>query len=143
VNPGEQPFARLFQRASGTWPEVAQLQRPDGEAPWYPNAMALRGSVAMLSGQLGTHVYRSSDSGWASARRINLLEYSWQGSSDVRIGDRYVVQSGVNSTLGTDVSHVFRERADHTFEHVAILALQRAAAAAARVGRQPAHRVPR
>jgi hypothetical protein len=115
--------ARVFVRnPSGAWSQSDVLEpTPDEADHEFGNSLALRGSLALVSGEnRGTHVYRRAGSDWSHTGYIAALDGS-QLSNGIHIGDRYVVYSSASSAVSTNVLRVFRECSDQGFEEVAQL----------------------
>jgi hypothetical protein len=117
------PSVRIFERAGGAWVVAADLISDESNPPYFGQAVAIHGALALVSGfDRGAHVYRRRNSGWVETGRFDNPDgREWRGDSNIQITDDYIVRVCDSDNRSTTIVCVYRQRADESFEHVANL----------------------
>jgi hypothetical protein len=119
-----QPNVRILERGgNGAWSVAANFSSNESVPQLYAYAVAIHGDLALASGQdHGAYVYRRGASGWAAAGNFDNPDGGeWDADGSIQITDQYILRVGGNLNRNTGAGYLYRERADHTFEHLANL----------------------
>ncbi|HEU4780288.1 MAG TPA: hypothetical protein VFS58_10455, partial [Steroidobacteraceae bacterium] len=121
----DQPASlRILERgANGSWVVAGNFAGDETIPSFFGQAVAIHGPLALASGgDRGAYVYRRNPSGWTGAGHFeNPDGTDFNADGSLQITDDYILRVAYSFNRLSAAAYLYRERADHTFEHLANL----------------------
>jgi hypothetical protein len=124
VDQEQHPSLRIFERGTnGAWSVAATFTGNEILPNSFASALAIHGDLALASAYTqGAHVYRRGAAGWTENGRFEAPDGGETGGDgSFQITDKYILRTSEMRSRFSFAGYLFRERADHTFEHLAAL----------------------